>query len=124
MRSELGFTGDDVVIGKIARLFDLKGHRFLLEAAGRIAAACPQAKFLLVGDGPLRSQFEDHSLARAVRPVRVGRAGSTPAIPELIHAKPTWGSASLWEGLARVLPQSMLRESRLSALPSMEHPRW
>ena len=109
VRSELGFTGDDVVIGKIARLFDLKGHRFLLEAAGRIAAACPQAKFLLVGDGPLRSQFENH-IARDGLSDRFVLTGLVPPerIPELIHATDLVVHASLWEGLARVLPQSML----------------
>ncbi len=109
VRAELGFSDDDVVIGKIARLFDLKGHRYLLEAAGRIVEACPQARFLLVGDGPLRDQFEarisrdglaDHFvLTGLVRPER---------IPELIHATELVAHTSVWEGLARVLPQSMI----------------
>lgn len=109
VRSELGFADDDVVIGKIARLFDLKGHRFLLEAAGRIAAACPQAKFLLVGDGPLRSRFEDRIASEGLTD-RFVLTGLVPPerIPELIHATDLVVHASLWEGLARVLPQSML----------------
>ena len=109
VRSELGFADDDVVIGKIARLFDLKGHRFLLEAAGRIVAACPRAKFLLVGDGPLRSRFEDR-IAEDGLTDRFVLTGLVPPerIPELIHATDLVVHASLWEGLARVLPQSML----------------
>ena len=109
VRSELGFADDDVVIGKIARLFDLKGHRFLLEAAGRIAAACPRAKFLLVGDGPLRSRFEDRIASEGLTD-RFVLTGLVPPerIPELIHATDLVVHASLWEGLARVLPQSML----------------
>ena len=109
VRSELGFADDDVVIGKIARLFDLKGHRFLLEAAGRIAAACPRAKFLLVGDGPLRSRFEDRIASQGLTD-RFVLTGLVPPerIPELIHATDLVVHASLWEGLARVLPQSML----------------
>ena len=109
VRSELGFAADDVVIGKIARLFDLKGHRFLLEAAGRIAAACPRAKFLLVGDGPLRSRFEDRIASEGLTDRFVLTGLVPPArIPELIHATDLVVHASLWEGLARVLPQSML----------------
>jgi glycosyltransferase involved in cell wall biosynthesis len=109
VRSELGFADDDVVIGKIARLFDLKGHRFLLEAAGRIVAACPRAKFLLVGDGPLRSRFEDRIAGDGLTD-RFVLTGLVPPerIPELIHATDLVVHASLWEGLARVLPQSML----------------
>ena len=109
VRAELGFEDDDIVVGKVARLFNLKGHRYLLEAASQIIEKCPRARFLLVGDGPLRDQFEarisrdglaDHFvLAGLVAPGR---------IPELLHATDLVVHASVWEGLARVLPQSMI----------------
>jgi len=109
VRAELGFKDDDVVVGKVARLFELKGHRYLLEAASQIIAACPQTRFLLVGDGPLRDRFEaqisrdglaDHFVLTGLVPP--GR------IPELIHATDLMAHTSVWEGLARVLPQSMI----------------
>src|SRR5260221_2980417 len=58
LRESLGISESDLVVGKIARLFRLKGHEFLFEAAPRIVAAVPNAKFLLVGDGIYRERFE------------------------------------------------------------------
>ena len=109
VRAELGFEDDDVVIGKVARLFKLKGHRYLLEAAPRIVEACPQARFLLVGDGPLRDQFEAR-ISRDGLADHFVLTGLVPPerIPELIHATELVVHTSVWEGLARVLPQSMI----------------
>jgi glycosyltransferase involved in cell wall biosynthesis len=109
VRAELGFEDADVVIGKVARLFDLKGHRYLLEAAPRIVEACPQARFLLVGDGPLRDQFEAR-ISRDGLADHFVLTGLVPPerIPELIHATELVVHTSVWEGLARVLPQSMI----------------
>ena len=56
--SRLGLAPDDVVIGKIARLFELKGHEDLLAVAPELVRRCPRIKFLLVGDGPWRGRFE------------------------------------------------------------------
>ncbi|MDP7275740.1 MAG: glycosyltransferase family 4 protein [Planctomycetaceae bacterium] len=109
VRQELGLDPADVVIGKVARMFDLKGHRYLLEAAPRIAAAHPHARFLLVGDGPLRASFEQQ-IARDGLADRFVLTGLVPPhrVPELIHATDVMVHTSIWEGLARVLPQSMI----------------
>ena len=58
VRRELGFRDDQIVVGKVARLFHLKGHEYLLRAAPAIVAARPEVRFLLVGDGVLRKQLE------------------------------------------------------------------
>lgn len=39
----------------VARLVRQKGHRVLIEAMGRVAADCPQALLMIVGDGPERA---------------------------------------------------------------------
>ncbi len=109
VRADLGFDDDDVVVGKIARLFDLKGHRYLLEAAGQIVQAAPKTKFLLVGDGPLRDRFEAQISRDGLANHFVFTGLVTPGlIPELIHATDLVVHSSVWEGLARVLPQSMI----------------
>jgi glycosyltransferase involved in cell wall biosynthesis len=109
VRRELGFRDDQIVVGKVARLFHLKGHEYLLRAAPAIVAARPDVRFLLVGDGILRKQLEsevaraglsDHFLfLRLVPPER---------IPELIAAMDIVVHTSLREGLARVLPQALI----------------
>mgnify|MGYP002622415634 FL=1 len=109
VRAELGIAPDRFVIGKVARLFHLKGHEFVLAAARRIVDAVPHALFLFVGDGVLRAKYEqqiaemglsDHFVFTGlVRPER---------IPELLHATDAVVHTSQWEGLARVLPQALL----------------
>ncbi|MCK5805888.1 MAG: glycosyltransferase family 4 protein [Lentisphaeria bacterium] len=59
LRERLGIPEGVLVIGKIARLFELKGHDLLIEAAAKIVPMHPEVRFLLVGDGDLREQLED-----------------------------------------------------------------
>ena len=109
VRVELGFGAEHIVIGKIARLFHLKGHEFVIAAAKDIVAQQPNVRFLFVGDGILREQYladlaaaglSDHFVFTGlVKPQR---------IPELIHAMDVVVHTSLWEGLARVLPQGLI----------------
>jgi len=109
VRSELGIQPDEIVVGKIARLFHLKGHEFLLSAAPSIARACPRVRFLLVGDGVLRKEFEAR-IAEMGLTERFVFTGLVPPtrIPELIHAMDIVAHTSQWEGLARVLPQALI----------------
>jgi len=109
MRAELGYTDQHVVIGKIARLFHLKGHEYLIAAASRVVKACPQARFLLVGDGVLRSELE-HQIRRAGLDSYFQFTGlvSPERIPELLGAMDALVHVSLREGLARALPQALI----------------
>lgn len=46
------------LVGRVARLAPEKGVDVFLHAAARLAAAHPQARFLVVGDGPCRADLE------------------------------------------------------------------
>lgn len=109
VRAELGLKPEDIVIGKVARLFPLKGHEFLVKAAKAVVDQCPRVKFLLVGDGILRPQFEAELTAAGIRD-RFVFAGLVPPgqVPELVHAMDIVVHTSVWEGLARVLPQGLI----------------
>jgi len=109
VRAELGLQPEDVVIGKVGRLFHLKGHEFVIAAAKSVIERCPQAKFLFVGDGILREQYERRLELLGLRE-RFVFAGLVPPerVAELIHAMDIVVHTSLWEGLARVLPQALL----------------
>jgi glycosyltransferase involved in cell wall biosynthesis len=50
-RSFLGFSGDDLVVGMVARLHPMKDHRNFIRAAARVAAKVPHSRFLLCGAG-------------------------------------------------------------------------
>ena len=56
------FSGERPTVGFIGRLVDQKGCEYLLQAAPAILQAHPDARFLLVGDGPERARLE--SMAR------------------------------------------------------------
>ena len=109
VRARYGFAERDVVAAKIARLSDLKGQTYLIDAAARLKDRCPQLKFLLVGDGPLRPALEAR-IAAAGLADRVTFAGLVPtgAVPELLGAADLVVHTSLREGLPRVLPQGLI----------------
>jgi glycosyltransferase involved in cell wall biosynthesis len=98
-----------VVIGKIARLFHLKGHEYLIAAASRVVQACPNVRFLLVGDGLLRSELENQ-IRQAGLESYFHFTGLVPPqrIPELVGAMDVLVHVSLREGLARALPQALI----------------
>lgn len=67
-------VADVFVIGIVARLSDVKGHRYLIEAMPLILKACPDLQCLIVGDGP-----EEGRLKEQVR--QAGLSGSVHFLP-------------------------------------------
>ncbi|MEZ6133767.1 MAG: glycosyltransferase family 4 protein [Pirellulaceae bacterium] len=108
-RRELGFDDSQIVFGKIARLFHLKGHEYLLQAAKAVVAKNPQCRFLLVGDGILRPQFEAELEAQGLTKF-FHLTGLVPPerIPFYLSAMDGLVHTSLREGLARTLPQALI----------------
>src|SRR5262249_44755509 len=51
-RAEWGVATDQPVIGTVGRLVTAKGHTVLLRAAKDVLARLPEARFVVVGDGP------------------------------------------------------------------------
>ncbi|WP_298865889.1 glycosyltransferase family 4 protein [uncultured Gimesia sp.] len=109
VRKEWGIEPHHIVIGKVARLFHLKGHKYLIEAAKRVVEAEPQVRFLLVGDGILKAEFEEriNELGLSEHFIFTGLV-PPERVPELIHAMDIVVHTSVWEGLARVLPQGLI----------------
>ena len=58
LRHRLGLDETHFVIGKIGRLFRLKGHADLLTVFATILPKAPHARLLFVGDGVLRGELE------------------------------------------------------------------
>ena len=105
-RAALGLSEADVLVTQVARLFELKGHEYLIAAAGQLP---PNIHFCFVGDGTLRGQLEQAIRAAALTP-RFHLTGLLPPerVPLVIHASDILAHVSLREGLARALPQGML----------------
>ncbi len=108
-RKTHGIPNDAVVFVKVARLFELKGHEYVIESARRIAEKHDNCYWLFVGDGilsePLKNQIQFAGLEG-----RFKFTGLLPPeqIPLAIHSSDILVHCSLREGLARVLPQAML----------------
>jgi glycosyltransferase involved in cell wall biosynthesis len=69
LRRELGVSLDAPLVGIVGRLFPIKNHALFLDAAARLLAEQPDARFVIVGDGALRDELE----ARAEHPDLAGR---------------------------------------------------
>ena len=108
VRREFGIHPEAPVVGKIARLFALKGHAELLDAAPAIVKRHPDVRFLLVGDGILFEHVQHRAEELGVREncVFVGLV-ERERIPEMLSAMDVVVHTSLREGLARVLPQAL-----------------
>jgi len=71
LQQRLGLTGETPVAGIVAALRPEKNHELFLRAAALVREKAPQARFLIVGDGPQRAKLEtlaeELALADAVR---------------------------------------------------------
>jgi glycosyltransferase involved in cell wall biosynthesis len=108
LRRQLNLTEKDIVVGKIARLFKLKGHEDLLAVAPELVKHNPNLKFLLVGDGVLRERLEQEAAKLGLQK-RLVFAGLVPPadIPRYLGIMDILVHLSRREGLPRALPQAM-----------------
>jgi glycosyltransferase involved in cell wall biosynthesis len=97
-RQAFGWDGSHFVVGTVARLERIKGLDHLIEAAETIAEAIPQARFLVVGDGPQREDLlsQVHHLGLGERFVF---AGLRSDIPQILPALDLFVLPSLSEAL-------------------------
>lgn len=108
LRARLGLGPDDVVVGKIARLFRLKGHDDLLAVAPELVRRCPHMKFLLVGGGPWRERLQARVRRLGLERQVIFTGLVPPAqIPALVGVMDLVVHLSRREGLARALPQAL-----------------
>jgi len=100
---------DAVVLITIARLFMLKGHKYIIESAKELSKRFDKAVWLFVGDGNLRDHFKKHVRQLGLAE-RIKFTGLLPPsqIPLAIQSSDILVHCSLREGLARTLPQAML----------------
>jgi glycosyltransferase involved in cell wall biosynthesis len=109
VRRELGLADDETAFATVARLFELKGHDDIAAIAPDVLKANPKVRFVWIGDGILRDKLIADLEARGVRDAFI-LTGLVPPdrIPELLSAVDAVIHPSLREGLARVLPQSLI----------------
>ena len=109
IRAKLEIKDDQIVIGKIARFFHLKGHDDLITAASRVVDRHRQVRFLLIGDGILRETMRQRIASLGLTDHFVFTGLVAPdEVPPLIGAMDVLVHTSYREGLARALPQALI----------------
>lgn len=106
VRRELGFKNDVPVIGAIGRLVWQKGFEYLIRAAPEVLKKCPEARFLIVGEGPLKNKLilTGEKLNVADRIIFTGLRSD---IKEILASIDVLAMPSLLEGLPMVLLETM-----------------
>ncbi len=108
LRARFGIEPEDFVVGKIARLFKLKGHDDLFAVARELVGECPRIKFLLVGDGAWRDRFSSLARERGLEKHFIFTGLVPPSsVAPLVGIMDVLVHLSLREGLARALPQAL-----------------
>jgi len=107
LRQELRIKDAMPIIGMVANFnFEIKGHRFFLEAAKIVLEKIPHAFFILVGDGPLRKQSEQMAKELGIGE-QVRFLGKRNDVPSIISNLNISVLSSTSEGLSNVILESM-----------------
>ena len=118
-RAELDIASGAPVIGMVGRLVSQKDPLTFARMACRVAEAAPTARFLVVGDGPLKATLENEA-----RALTAGRrlivTGFRDDVPELLATMDVVVFPSLWEaqGIALIEAMAAARAVVATALPA------
>jgi L-malate glycosyltransferase len=106
VRRSLGIEPTSVVIGTVGRLSAIKGHVHLLRAAKRVMTRQGCARFLFVGDGPLRNE-----LLITAAELQLGAVCAFPGarhdVYDVVSAMDIFALPSLNEGIPMSLLEAM-----------------
>ncbi len=117
LRAKVGILPSDFVVGKIARLFELKGHQELFAVLPRLVKKIPNLKLLLVGGGPHKEAFIKQLNEMGLRNKVVFTGLVRPEeVPQWIGIMDVLTHLSQREGLPRALPQAMAAGKPVVAL--------
>lgn len=105
-RAKFGIDAASPVVSVIARLETQKNIPLFLQAAQRIVAQRPQARFLIAGDGSLRKELEADTDMKRLSGV-VQFVGNRPDIPDLLMATDVLALTSTYEGLSNTILEAM-----------------
>lgn len=105
-KERLGIPAGSPVIGTVGRLDTQKGITYLLQAAVAIMKSAPEARFLIVGDGPKRDELEAEARSLGIRD-KVVFAGHRTDVPVLQSMMDVQAFPSLWEGAPLTVFEAM-----------------
>jgi glycosyltransferase involved in cell wall biosynthesis len=106
VRERLRISGDAPVIGSMGRLDKIKGYDLLLHAYQKITQKIPEARLLLVGDGPERLPLAELA-ARLSLPHPVIFTGYTEDVKPYLAVLSLFVCSSRSEGVPHSLLEAM-----------------
>jgi glycosyltransferase involved in cell wall biosynthesis len=112
VRAELGAAAGQPLVGTVGRIHPRKDLETFVRAAARVAAAEPQARFVVVGsaEAPVETDYRERILALMKELGLEGRlvlAGARRDIPEVMRALDVFVLTSRHEGFGRVVAEAM-----------------
>jgi glycosyltransferase involved in cell wall biosynthesis len=108
--------GGAVVIIAVGRLVEQKNHARFIAAAAEVAAARPDARFLIVGDGPLRAELAAQARSLGLED-RLTLTGVRRDVPALAARADLVVFSSDWEGLSLVALEALAAGTPVLSTP-------
>ena len=109
LRASWGIQPEHVLVGTVARLFENKGYEQLIDVISRVAPINQNLRFVWIGDGAHRPEYEEELRRRGLRDRVVLTGLLKPAvIPQALAAIDILAHTSQWEGLPRAVVQALL----------------
>ena len=106
VRAALGIRDGEPVVIVVGSLYDVKGHRYLLEAAPSVLTACPSTVFLIVGRGHREMALREQAKTLGIED-RVRFLGFRRDVPALLAIADVFALPSLSEGLSIAILEAM-----------------
>lgn len=105
-RVKIGVPENEFLFGSVGRLAETKGHKYLLKAFAEIRGKCPDAKVVIIGEGPLRGELEEQTRELGIRQ-NILFLGFRSDVIELLPGFDVFVLPSIAEGLSLALLEAM-----------------
>src|SRR5436190_5001050 len=106
IREEFHIPDDSPIISVLSRLNELKGIPYFLDAVSSVLTSFPNARFLVVGEGPARLDLEVYAQNKGYGQAVIF-TGARLDVPLILRETSISVLPSLSEGLSNVLIESM-----------------
>jgi sugar transferase (PEP-CTERM/EpsH1 system associated) len=106
LRNKLGLSPDDIIIGSVGRLVEVKNYKSLVNAFIRLSESHSNVHLVIAGDGPERINLEEQVSNNNVSS-RVHFLGRRDDIPQIMNLLDIFVLPSFSEGLSNTLLEAM-----------------
>jgi glycosyltransferase involved in cell wall biosynthesis len=123
LRTDLGISPTEPVVGIVGRLIDVKAHSYLIHAVRFLLNEIPSVHLVIIGDGKLRSYLESLTAQLGINE-HVHFLGFRTDVSNLMGEFDILALPSLSEGFGLVLLEAMaaakpIVATRVSAIPEI-----